>query len=180
MRTQWKKWKLLGVATLLGGLAWTVHTFSGSPLPSRNYFEASDQFILYSINPIPKLLSDDAAENKQRQKQWGSSEIFQEYRVIGKTEITDSEVKARLLDALYGGLDGENPYRMMCFSPRHGIRAIRGSKTVDLLICFKCARIDVTSPLRTGSISINETAQWVFDRVLTAAKVPLAQPCCSE
>jgi hypothetical protein len=68
------------------------------------------------------------------------------------------------------------PHAKKCFEPRHGVRAMAGGKTVDLVICFACSEVQVWSDDGKdleGLALIGDSAQAAFDKVLTDAKVPL-------
>ena len=62
-----------------------------------------------------------------------------------------------------------------CFIPHHGIRLESGGKTVDLVICFKCAQVksyvDITP---TDGMLISTSPRPTFNRILEAAGVPLS------
>jgi hypothetical protein len=63
-----------------------------------------------------------------------------------------------------------------CFNPRHGIRASREGKTIDLVICFECLQVYVYAEEgRQGSFLTTSSPQPVFDQVLREAGVPLAK-----
>ena len=102
------------------------------PNDTRKIFENSDKFVLLSIDPS-----------------WGykGKNEFHGYRAVGQTQVSP-EVKAKLIDALYDGMAAEHIFRAACFSPRHGIHAVKGNKYVDLLICFSCQQFLIyPSPL---------------------------------
>jgi hypothetical protein len=99
------------------------------------------------------------------------------YRLLGKTAVGAADVRARLLTALESGIAKSTGPGARCFVPRHGIHAVSGDKTVDLLICFECSWVRVfTGGAETTAAVVTTTApQPVFDQVLQAAKVPRAQ-----
>src|SRR5207248_10826161 len=99
--------------------------------------------------------------------------IFHGHRILGQTVIADPSVRSRLLTAFYDNVGRSDPGR--CFNPRHGIRAVRDGKTVDLLICFECWRVVVYDSRGEHDTTISRIPQPVFDRVLTAARIPLAK-----
>ena len=66
---------------------------------------------------------------------------FHGYLILGQAQVRSAETRTNLLDALYKVMGKGDPYA--CFNPRHGIRAVRNKKTVDLVICFECQQIDI-------------------------------------
>jgi hypothetical protein len=132
--------------------------------PTRAFLRKCDKFILLSLDPsfdsdIPK------------------SEQFHKYRVLGQTEIKDSKRKWELTTALIEAVERERDvtYRAGCFRPRHGIRAIAETNTIDLLICFECSRIEEFRNGDTLSSPLNPEPRDLFNRTLSEAGVPLAK-----
>lgn len=48
-----------------------------------------------------------------------------------------------------------------CFDPRHGVRAVHGGHTVDLVICFECL-----------SLKVYRDAAWVHNGDLANRQEP--------
>lgn len=53
-----------------------------------------------------------------------------------------------------------------CFNPRHGVRAVRGGKTVELVICFECLKMDVHAGGPPRRVGITEAGQPGLDALL--------------
>lgn len=105
-----------------------------------------------------------------------SPDLFHDYRVLGKTVITDRATRARLDKALRGGVKRAFS-RVRCFSPRHGIRVTTGGQTTDIVICFECAQVQVwNGSQRIADWDTGASPQPVFDNVLREANVPLPEP----
>lgn len=113
--------------------------------------------------------------------------MFHGHGIIGQVALS-GEARAKLLASFYDGFtlpysppraDGRTDLKQIglgCFNPRHGIRAVSGGKTVDLLICFECRHVEV---YENGKLIMRrdpgtDAAKLYFDRVLTQARVPLA------
>jgi hypothetical protein len=131
--------------------------------PTRAFLRKCDKYILLSIDPssesdIPK------------------SEQFHNHRVLGQTEIKDSKRKWELTTALIEAVerDRDVKYGFSCFNPRHGIRAIAETNTIDLLICFECGTIEEFGNSGEGSSPLNPGPRDLFNRTLTEAGVTLA------
>ncbi|MBN9122709.1 MAG: hypothetical protein J0I06_26790 [Planctomycetes bacterium] len=60
-----------------------------------------------------------------------------------------------------------------CFVPRHGVRAVHGGKTYDLVICFECGwvYVFVDGSDKPTRLMISETPHKMLDKILTDAKV---------
>lgn len=95
------------------------------------------------------------------------------YPILGTTRISDSATRDQLIKGLFGSLQPEGP-RSACFNPRHAIRAMRGGKTVDVVICFECHLIWVYSGTRLTATTINDSAQATYEKVAEQAGLPAA------
>jgi hypothetical protein len=101
---------------------------------------------------------------------------FHGWRVLGWAAVTDPGEQARLVGELERAVAAaEGGY--MCFDPRHGVRAARGGRAVDLVICFECGLIEayLDGQRLPGYIETARLAEPVLDAAaLRAAGVPLA------
>ena len=95
-------------------------------------------------------------------------------KVLGKTAVKDDARKAVVAAAAKAVAEGGQPAR--CFIPRHGVEATHDGKTVALVICFECGRVEVYDGDNRTSLTVSPSAQKGLDDVLTAAKVPLDKP----
>jgi len=136
---------------------------AGDALPAvaADALENADRFELYSLKPGP--LRKDA------------DDTFHGYQVLGKTPVEDAAARQRLIDALKRGIAENDGLAAGCFNPRHGVRAVRGAKTVDVVICFECfsGKIFVDGRHAAGFLT-TASPQPAFDRALRDAAVPLA------
>lgn len=130
--------------------------FSGN---ARQTFEDSREFVLLSLDPVDM-------------GGYQGHDSFHGYRIVGQARV-DSQTKARLITALYQGMADKAAWRFACFSPRHGIRAIRGREVVDLVICFHCHQF-LTYPGTGNYPAISDAAQPIFDQTLRENGVPLS------
>jgi len=129
------------------------------PGDSRVVFEQSDQFILYSIKP-------HTAPNR--------TGTFHDYPIVGQMQIKDKKIKADLIAHFYDGMADENIMSAACFNPHHAIRAMRGKKVVDLVICFSCSGVQIYYAEEMGRTNVSETPERFFNHVLTNANIPLS------
>ena len=120
--------------------------------------DKADEFELYSLDPSPSKGKD----------------AFRGWEVLGKTTVKKGDRKA-VLEALAAGIKASNGDTAKCFNPRHGIRATHDKTTVDLVICFECLQVQAFAgdDEEGETVPVTDTPQGAFDKVLTAAKVPL-------
>jgi hypothetical protein len=166
-----KKWMLpLGIFVVLGAVywLWPRHDFKMPPpselqavFPgrSRQILENSQQFTLISLAPLPYF------EPKAK-------DYWHGFRVLGQTVVTNQDQRADLIAALYDSMAGEGATKA-CFSPRHGIRAVRDGNPIDLVICFSCGLMKVYTPYGQAEGGVTKPSQKYFDRALRQAGVEL-------
>jgi hypothetical protein len=144
----------------------------------QSHLEASEHFVLLSLDP------EDTDAHRQAIKDLGLKrkpptrrpERFYEYGVLGKTELRDAQLRTQLVAAIAEGIRANTSgLSASCFEPRHGIRAVRGTQAVDLVICFHCYSLSIHGPIETG-YPIFRHAQPIMDRALRQAHVPQVQP----
>ena len=101
-------------------------------------------------------------------------DAFYRWRVLGRTMIK-GEDKVAALKALRSGIAANEGMVAGCFNPRHGIRVTHDGKTTDLVICFECMSIQVfQGEKQLANVLTTADAKPLFDKLLAAAKVPLA------
>lgn len=132
------------------------------PGDTRQILENSPSFTLYSLNP-------------GRFDHFMKTEVFHDHAVRGKATITRADWRERVLDALYDGI-AKGKEEAKCFSPEHGIRAIQGSKTVDLVICFHCYSVEIYENgkcVESDPVAFDSYA--AFNRVFAEAGLPVVR-----
>ncbi len=82
-------------------------------------------------------------------------------------------MRADLITRFYDGIEKQEVFAACCFSPHHALRAVRGNKTVDLVICFSCSGVQIHYGKEEGRTHVGKSPQRFFDHVLTSAGVPL-------
>ena len=130
------------------------------PADSRAVFENADRMTLYSIDHYPKP---------------NQANTFHYYPIIGKTEIADVKTRRALVAHLYNGIAKSDGVSAACFNPRHAIRASKGGKTVDIVICFGCQNLQVHYQKSLSYAPITRAPQNFYNSVLQEAGVPLAK-----
>jgi hypothetical protein len=121
-----------------------------------------DQFELLSLDPAPDKMDT-------------TKEGFHDYKVLGKTQVKDADTRKELFTSLTKGMEKVETVAA-CFNPRHGIRATRDGKTVELVICFECHQLLVfLGPEKPTGLLVNGSPEPAFDKVLKDAGIPKAK-----
>lgn len=136
-----------------------------SPLlqSQRGVLEQSDEFTLLSLEPSPFKPSPPGAVK------------FHKHIILGQVKITDPKLKARLTEALFRGIADDKMGGASCFNPRHGIRAVKGSRVVEASICFECGHVYFFD-WRDSHATISRSPVALFDATLRASRVRVAAP----
>ena len=146
---------LTGIIVISGGLS-LVFDSMRQPAP--------DEIILFSLewNFKPDQLSEDA-------------ELLHGYHVLGKTKIQNPESVKEIIAAVRNDLKASG-VQANCFWPRHAIRVVDKTKTVDYVVCFHCGNYEMTigDKLETQSRSMGRASRPIFNRYLKAANIPLS------
>lgn len=131
-----------------------------------------DQLTLYSIDPSGKERKPGAGQDK--------GELLYGYPVLGKVAVADPERRRAVTAAIKTAIRDKSVIQMKCFDPRHAVRVVKGSETIDLVICFHCHNYDGfrndEPATKNGTPSISSSAQPLLDQLLRDAGVPLAAP----
>lgn len=101
--------------------------------------------------------------------------LFHGYPVLGQVQVTDPSQKQELLRALEDGIARSSHSIPACFSPRHGIHAVAGNNSVDLVICFHCQQFEIYWGKGDKLSGVSNAPQAAFDHVLSDAGITLAQ-----
>ena len=115
-----------------------------------------------------EILSIDPKDHPSRPE-----EDFHGWKVLGRTSIRDPEVRKRVVAASRRGIDEAGPVAA-CFEPRHGLRATKGARSVDLVICYACGWIQVCVGADAPTIPTTDSAKPLFNKLLRDAGVALA------
>jgi hypothetical protein len=113
----------------------------GSPNPALRIWpevvkdlESAKSMTVYAL--IPALVGDGSRTR-------GGQEIFDHYPVLGSVEVKPPERIRGLAKTLTQEVRFGIAF-LMCFLPRHGIRAdLPDGRRIDLLICYQCDQIEI-------------------------------------
>ncbi|MBY0232173.1 MAG: hypothetical protein K2W96_23085 [Gemmataceae bacterium] len=130
------------------------------PADTRRILDAADGVELISLDP--KRIDAEAKDQG-----------FHGYKPLGKTSLKRKADRAKLLKALYKGIDDSDGTVAGCFNPSHGIRAKSGGKTVELVICYQCCSMTVHLDGKASGVLTTPSPSKLFNSILADAKVPL-------
>ncbi|MCS6850379.1 MAG: hypothetical protein NZ700_04330 [Gemmataceae bacterium] len=160
-----------GQAAVVGGPISPNHILGDNRIPEEvdQLLDKAETFELYSLDPGPEF--------KQKGKRAEARDGFHGWKVLGKTEVNKEAERRLLADVLRLGVEENYGIAANCFQPRHGLRLHAAGKTVDLVICFECFRVEVFINGEQGrGFYITGEPQKEFDLTLKAAGVPLPEP----
>lgn len=109
-------------------------------------------------------------------KNMGHKTYFYGFGILGEATISDKETMQKLRASFYDGLanDGESQ-AASCFNPRHGLRAVKNGKALDLVVCFECGQENTfRNDKYVGGADVNRKPRSTFNRIYTAAGLKLA------
>lgn len=125
-----------------------------------SFLESAPTWTLYSLDPDGR---DDVSPEK----------AFRGYRILGKMEFDKSKSEP-LMAALKKGIQESNGRVFNCFNPRLGISATHDGHSIELVICFECARIKSFYDGHITGFSVAHSPEKYFDAVFKEAHVLLA------
>jgi hypothetical protein len=139
---------------------------------SQNVFDAETLATLPNPERFTLLALEPAGADPQRVH---PTNIFHQYEILGRSQVEDRQVQAQLFQSLQKSLMKSRGEAHMCFSPRHGIKAEKGTNYVDLVICFQCYQMAVYfSPGKERWFLITDSPKNLFDSALREYKLPIS------
>ncbi len=91
------------------------------------------------------------------------AETFHGWKVLGRAVLRDVADLRTIVTSLKRGIR-EADKVSGCFEPRHGLRAKKGDRSVDLVICFSCGWIEVHSEGKASSVWTSDPPKSAFER----------------
>ena len=154
MTIMWKGYLITGVC--LASLC------MGCSVPDPDEEASPGNPVLFSISPSEM---EDGAPG----------DAFHRYPILGKVTV-EGDDRGALLEAWAKAQADAPGLPALCFDPRHGLRLMEEDASVEYVICFECYSIHT---YRDGELSAKGTiaasARGVFNRILSAAEIPLAE-----
>jgi hypothetical protein len=106
-------------------------------------------------------------------EQLEASNTFHGFAILGSVRLADECTKTRLIADLVEGLL-EPVTAASCFIPRHGVRASRQGRTVELVICFECNQARVYVERHQDWTTIGRKPKDVIIETLSEAGIPVS------
>jgi hypothetical protein len=118
-----------------------------------------------------ELLSLDPKQDNYRP---GDPSTFHGWPILGRLEVKDPANRQKIVEAIIRGIE-ERGHPIKCFEPRHGVHAIRGDETQDLVICFHCCQVEIyPSTARTKFLDSSVSPEPVLSGFIRTAGIPIA------
>jgi hypothetical protein len=136
---------------------------------SYDIFRSGEKIVVYSLAQPPLGGIDPQKTSTSNLK-----DGFRGYPILAQAEILDPNLRSELKSTLVKGMN-QNAVAAKCFNPRHGLRVSSGLRTVDLVICFECSSLEVHSTKRVSVLSVSNSAEALFDRILRSNKITPSQ-----
>lgn len=157
-------------------ILWAFPPRLGEPIPTgpapelRGIIEQADRATLYSIWPGRGKPGPGETESPLPHFEGE----FHRFPVLGKVELIDAATRSRVLQSLLASVDDNFEGEALCFEPRHALRLGRGTDEVDLLICYHCGYMNITSGNKSERVCLSSSSKATLNRVLRAAGIKLA------
>lgn len=144
--------------------------FAGSVEGHRNEPDLIRQVegILEEAEMLEVLSVNPNSENQD------SEEYFHHHKIIGRTVVTDANIRKNLVNEFLKGMKG-NITVARCFAPGHGLIATAKGKAFEFLICFACSNVHVYAPSTESEFqgfAIGKEPAKIFDKILLDAGIP--------
>jgi hypothetical protein len=131
---------------------------SSLPTPVVGVLESADSYEIYRLEP-------NGAEAPK-----AGEEVFHNHVILGRAEVKDKQLQTKITDIVNKGV-GQGGTQAKCFNPRHGIHAVRGTSTVDLVICYECSTVEVGDNGRWSTVTTGDV-QSDLDAAFRSAGLP--------
>ncbi|BDI33477.1 hypothetical protein CCAX7_55280 [Capsulimonas corticalis] len=90
---------------------------------------------------------------------------FHGYRLASSLTIRNAVKRREIVAELERGLTA-NELGAGCFEPHHGVRATFHGQSVDLVICFGCANVEIFTSAGESRATTSKFPQPLLDRLL--------------
>jgi len=105
-------------------------------------------------------------------KPW-PGETFQQYPVLGKTDVTSPDDRRAILTAVKRGIaEADEHSHIMCFWPHHGVSLVRKGQRIEYLICFHCRQVSIFGDGEYRHVNTTDASADLLNTRLQAGGVP--------
>jgi hypothetical protein len=123
-----------------------------------------DEVEIFTIHPDP---------NNKDEVLYKVIDRFHGYGVLGQATLEDKVTCELLGSSLVNAIKQGRDDGVLCFEPRHAIRAKRGWSSVDVVVCFHCRNAYVFDSERKSDVVVDIKALASWKRVFAEHKLPL-------
>ena len=102
------------------------------------------------------------------------NDYFHDYKILGRIKVEGLEDQKSLISALKKSILENKGMVAKCFNPRHGIRFTKGTRKIDLVICFECFSAQCFGMNNDIGFLLTGSAAPSFNAFLTKMNIPLA------
>lgn len=134
---------------------------SSLPASAVGVLENADQFQIFALEPY--------ATNEPKP----TDTVFHGHVVLARAEVKDPKVRAKIAFIVERGVR-QGGMQAKCFNPRHGVHAMQGKRTVDLVICYECSAVEVVEDGNATTVTTGDV-QSELDEAFQAAGVSRPQ-----
>ena len=135
----------------------TLHNFPSAV--SELFYEADSVELL-------SLIPDDQSPSEMKK--------FHGYPILGSVTLTDKQHLGKMAQELDRAVETNDSFGVRCFWPRHGLRGTVDGKSVELLICFQCHKLNVyVKGEYTQTIEMDSRVKPIFDAPLVDAGIEI-------
>lgn len=129
------------------------------------------------ILQLPEKATIYSLEPKYIERILTGEELFDNYKVLGKSELTSEEMAIAIHEVEKFALESDQSLKSVCFSPVIGLQITSGKKFVDFLISFDCTRMQIHSntKVKFKEIIINAKPDEL-NKILEKYNMPFKKP----
>jgi hypothetical protein len=134
---------------------------------------AGTEFILYSLDPGPITFAFQPPPKPE--------ENLDGFKILGRLSLTDLRSRVVAVAAFNDAIHASDPLLgAMCFRPRHALRVIANRNVFDFIICYERQKLDLyKNGVKVAEIGVPGSPDRL-DKLLSAARIPLAEPPSSK
>lgn len=130
------------------------------PPDAANALHRATNVVLYSLEPM------ELTTNRPN---------LYSFEILGQTKLDGRQARTAIAAFETATAQGAKYVGAHCFSPRHALRVTANGQTYDFLLCYECGWLwvvhDGKGIVELGAIGTPDQ----LNKLLTAAKIPLAK-----
>jgi hypothetical protein len=121
------------------------------PARDRAILDSPDTFILYHINAHP---------DEDQVKHAPPGTFFHDYLIVGSAVVSNPGDITAMRKAIYASAGRGELFA--CYDPGYALHAVRGSRFVDLVMCFDCTQMEIFDNVGKSSSTISRDPLPLF------------------